>query len=82
MQHEHEKSEAKANKHRRTKTPFKIGQWVWVLRTRTAETNLESWWTGPCRIVSRCGTHSYVVDQFEGRRQEVHRDWLKPYIED
>ena len=72
------------NASRRSKTAFAVGDLVWVLRPqpKVSSYKLLSWWVGPARVVDTPGANSYVVQYELNSRWTVHRDVLKPYVED
>ena len=43
---------------------------------------MDTWWTGPCKVVERNGPSSYKVWVNTKMIQEVHLDQLKPYVPD
>ena len=75
--------EVRSNKGKLEKSVFKEGDKVWVLRPQGGTaTKLESWWLGPARVVQRIGERSYQVVHKPGEIWEVHRENMKPYVED
>ena len=61
-------------------TPFKPGDWVWVLRPRGSNVSkLDTWWVGPVEVVKRVGNLSYQVKIKTGVVQDVHMDQMKPF---
>ena len=47
-----------------------------------SEKKLESWLLGPAKVIQRVGDSSYKVLLKPGVIYDVHKDWLKPYVED
>jgi hypothetical protein len=71
------------NKERKTPSPFQVGQRVWVLRPRGLSADkLQSWWIGPCPIVSRIGEMSYEVEIKPGHVISLHRSQMKQHFDD
>ena len=71
------------NAKRKVRKPFHEGDLVWYLRpTGEVGTNLQSWWLGPCKVISRVSNSNYQILVKPGIFQEVHLDQLKPYIRD
>ena len=78
-----QKQQELVNSKRLEKKPFSEGDVVWVLRAQPPSGNkLESWWLGPAKVIQRVGEGSYKVLLKPGVIYDVHRDWLKPYVED
>ena len=50
--------------------------------TTPSGNKLESWWLGPAKVIQRVGESSYKVLLKPGLIYDVHKDWLKPYVED
>ena len=54
-----------------------------ILRAQSQGGNkMDSWWLGPAKVMSRVGEGIYKVLLKPGMVYDVHRDWIKPYIED
>ena len=75
--------QALINAKRKEKSSFHEGDVVWVLRAQPPSGNkLESWWLGPAKVIQRVVDSSYKVLLKPGVIYDVHKDWLKPYVED
>ena len=80
---QHEVEARRLNAHRPVPTAFKAGDLVWVLRPRTTQVSkLDTWWVGPAKVEQRIGDLSYRVRVKPDLVHDVHRDQLKPYVED
>ena len=61
--------------------PYQVGDWVWVIRTRSSQvTKADSRWVGPVPVVRRVGESSYEVEITPGVMRDVHADQLKPFV--
>jgi hypothetical protein len=79
----HSKHFEALNKSRKSPSPFQVGQKVWVLRPRGLSADkLQSWWIGPCPIVTRVGEMSYEVEIKPGHVISLHRSQLKEHFDD
>ena len=59
------------------------GQKVWVLRPRTKGVDkMKSWWSGPCEVKEKLGSHTYKVQVSPTLARECHCDQLRPYFDD
>ena len=72
----------RVNSTRRGRPEFREGDLVWVLRPQGVSSGMDTWWTGPCKVVERNGSSSYKVWVNTKAIQEVHLDQLKPYVPD
>ena len=84
LNHLHELDSEVVNKRRVAPEPFLPGEKVWYLRPRGPVTGdkLQSWWLGPCPVVSRVGQSSYVVEVRPGVHVPAHVSQLKLYLEE
>ena len=58
----HKHIEERVNERRRSKPPYRIGDYVFYQRPRQiGGAKLESPWLGPYRVVSRVGVNSYCI---------------------
>ena len=79
----HEQEAERVNAGRMAPDPFVVGDRVWVLRPKgSGMSKLDTWWVGPCEVTGRVGDLSYRVQVKPGVVQDVHRDQLKPWVED
>ena len=79
----HQQRVQKLNESRAAKPVYVPGDRVWLLRPRHIGTDkLLSWWIGPCRVQSRQGADSYVVEDKPEHSRPVHSSQLKPFLED
>ena len=75
----HEQAIDRINRKRAGRTPFQVGDKVWVYKhKKVGGYKLDTRWWGPAEILRRVGQSSYVVG-WEGGEQEVHVDDLKLY---
>ena len=51
MVQDHHQQRERYNATKKEKADFQIGDWVWILRQRSADTKFETWWTGPAQIL-------------------------------
>ena len=83
LNEKHKAAEEKSNKNRSCPLPFQVGDWAWVLRSRGSQASkLDTWWTGPVKVLRRVGECSYEVLLKPGIVQDVHQDQMKRYVED
>ena len=80
----HEKRQKTLNESRKKGPPYKVGDWVWVLRPRSSPSTstLDTWWVGPTKVLERLGDQSYKVQITPNRTFSVHASDMKPYVED
>ena len=82
-QQEHKRQMDAINAKRSEGKTFEEGEKVWILRAQpTGGNKMESWWLGPAKVMARVGKASYKVLLKPGMVYGVHRDWMKPYVED
>jgi hypothetical protein len=75
----HEKECASANKKRKERCPFLIGEEVLLIRPVDMVRNkLDSYWMGPYKVISRTSTSSYVVAK-GNQKFKTHLDHMKPF---
>lgn len=79
----HEQQAHRFNSAKKEKSPYKIGERVWVLKLpRLSSTaKLEPRWKGPMQGLQRHGANSYTVIDLRGGTLGVHVDQLKPYCD-
>jgi hypothetical protein len=70
------------NTHKPPRETFAVDDLVWVLNPLdlSTHTKITPRWTGPYKITSRVGAHSYIVANKRGHTTSVHVDQLKIYI--
>ena len=79
----HRSREEKENSNRRERTPFRVGDWVWMLRPKCSrESKLDTWWVGPYKVIRQVGVSSFELLITPGNHHAVHIDQIKPYLGD
>ena len=79
----HKKEAQRVNASRAIPNPYKVGDWMWLIRPRNSGVSkLDTWWVGPCEVVRRVGSLSYQVMVKPGVLQDVHAQQLKPFVGD
>ena len=52
----HRKLQESRNAKKKGRTPYQVGEWVWLLRpTSVGGHKLQSWWKGPYQVMDRVG---------------------------
>jgi hypothetical protein len=69
-----------AGRHRSKR--FEVGTQVWYVRPPKTGSKLDTRWLGPCRITSRIGENTYVIQVTPNRKMVAHATFLKPHVED
>ena len=84
LEQEHKRAQMRINALRNSPKPYKVGDFVWVLRPRTSPqtSKLDTWWMGPAKVLARLGESSYNVQVKPNMAVEVHASHLKPYVGD
>ena len=78
MNEAHEKIARQVNARRKSRGPYKVGEYVWLLKPKSVGgVKLESWWKGPYQVRARVGQASYKLYIPQRGLLEVHADQLK-----
>ena len=87
-QEAHERLARKTNRERRSRPPYKVGDYVFLRRPRSVGgVKISTWWLGPYEVIARVGQHSYklkvpregLVDAHATQLKICH--WVQPSVE-
>ena len=84
----HRQVTKRVNEHRNRRPPYRIGDYVFMLRPRSlGGVKIKTWWLGPYEIVARIGQDSYQVKIPREGVVDVHAtqlkycNWVQPAID-
>ena len=74
---------SRANRDRWEPLPYRVGDWVWVLRPKSSlsAAKVDTWWLGPSQVLRKTGKFSYEVELRPGLRHATHVDRMKPFVQ-
>ena len=74
----HEKIARQVNAHRRSRPPYAVGDYVWLLKPKgVTGPKLGTWWLGPYEVIGFASPNSYFVKVPREGTIDAHASQLK-----